>query len=346
MNAMKRLNKIMIPAVLFIVAGAAAASGLSILRKSDAPTRRISIRTSTKADTPSDEPIQPVPQQIELDERKVVLGRSLFHDPRLSADNSVSCASCHDLRTAGTDHRATSVGLGGAIGKINAPTVLNSGFNFRQFWDGRAATLEEQIDGPIHNPTEMGSDWPTILRKLDADRSFQTAFASVYPRGISSDAIKDAIATFERSLITPDCRFDRFLRGDASALSIEEKEGYRLFKESGCSSCHQGLLAGGNMFEKFGIVADYFADRGHIAKSDLGRFNITGKEGDRHKFKVPSLRNVARTAPYFHDGSVTTLPEAVGIMARYQVGRELSAAEVRRIVLFLNTLDGDAGERE
>jgi cytochrome c peroxidase len=343
---MKRFNKIIVPAILFIVAGVAAASGLSILRKGDGPTRLISIRTPVEAGTLIDEPIQPIPPQVELDQSKVVLGRRLFHDPRLSADNTVSCASCHDLRAGGTDHRVTSVGLRGAIGKINAPTVFNSGFSFRQFWDGRAATLEEQIDGPIHDPAEMGSDWPTILDKLHADRGYKTEFASLYPQGISSDAIKDAIATFERSLITPDCRFDRFLRGDAAALSIDEKEGYRLFKENGCSSCHQGLLAGGNMFEKFGIVADYFADQGHVAKSDLGRFNVTGQERDRHVFKVPSLRNVARTAPYFHDGSAKTLQQAVSIMARYQVGRELAAADVQRIVLFLNTLDGDTGEKE
>ncbi len=346
MNAMKRLKSILIPAVLFIVAGAAAASGLSILRKGTGPARLISIGTVSETETPTDEPIQPIPQQIDLDQRKVRLGRSLFHDPRFSANNSVSCATCHDLRAAGTDHRATSVGLGGAIGPVNAPTVLNSGFNFRQFWDGRAATLEDQLDGPIHDPTEMGTNWPTIIGKLHEDRDYPAEFASLYPHGISSDAIKDAIATFERSLITPNCRFDRFLRGDASALSIDEKEGYRLFKESGCSSCHQGLLAGGNMFEKFGIVADYFADRGHVTKSDLGRFNVTGRESDRYVFKVPSLRNVARTAPYFHDGSAKTLPEAVSIMARYQVGRDLSAADVQRVVLFLNTLDGPAGERE
>ncbi len=173
-----------------------------------------------------------------------------------------------------------------------------------------------------------------------------TAFGALYQRAIDSDAVKDAIATFERSLITPNGRFDRFLRGDTAALSVEEREGYRLFRENGCSSCHQGVLAGGNMFEKFGIVADYFADRGHITKADLGRFNVTGQESDRYEFKVPSLRNVARTAPYFHDGSARTLPDAVRVMARYQVGRVLSAVEVERIAQFLKTLDGDAGESE
>jgi cytochrome c peroxidase len=343
---MKRLKEIVVPALLFLVAGAAGASGLSILGKSAPPPRLVSARADVEPDLLANEPIHSIPRRIELDEKKVALGRRLFHDPRLSDDNSISCATCHNLRTGGTDHRVTSVGIGGAIGNINAPTVFNSGFSFRQFWDGRAANLEDQIDAPIHDPTEMRSDWPAVLQKLRADSEYVTSFSSLYPQGMNSDTVKDAIATFERSLITPDSRFDRFLRGDAAALSAEEKEGYRLFKENGCSSCHQGLLAGGNMFEKFGIVADYFADRGHITRADLGRYNVTGLESDRYEFKVPGLRNVARTAPYFHDGSAKTLQEAVRVMAKYQVGRELAAHDIERIVLFLKTLDGDIGESE
>jgi cytochrome c peroxidase len=212
--------------------------------------------------------------------------------------------------------------------------------NFRQFWDGRAETLDDQIEGPIHNPTEMATDWPPILAKLRADSEYVTAFRAIYANKIDIFAVKDAIATFERSLITPDSRFDRFLRGNRNALSVQEKEGYRLFKENGCSSCHQGVLAGGNMFEKFGIVGDYFGDRGHVTKADLGRYNITGRDEDRYRFKVPGLRNVARTAPYFHDGSAQSLEEAVEVMARYQLGRQLSANDLQRIVQFLETLNG------
>jgi cytochrome c peroxidase len=301
----------------------------------------IDVGTAAEPDALDDEPIHPLPRKIDLDPQKVVLGRRLFHDSQLSADNSISCASCHNLHRNGADNRAISVGVAGAKGDVNAPTVFNSGFNFRQFWDGRAETLEDQVEGPIHHPAEMATDWPQILEKLRADSGYTAAFSSIYAQGMNSRTIKDAIATFERSLITPDSRFDRYLRGDANALTADEKEGYRLFKQNGCSSCHQGILAGGNMFEKFGIVADYFADRGRIAKSDLGRFNVTGQETDRYKFKVPSLRNVARTAPYFHDGSAQTLKEAVSVMARYQLGRQLTARELDLIVQFLETLNGE-----
>jgi cytochrome c peroxidase len=338
---MHRIKQSLLPALLFIVAGAAAASGLSVLGRNARSASLVEVGAAAEPDVLDDEPIHPIPQKIDLDPRKVDLGRRLFHDPRLSADNSVSCASCHDLRRNGADDRVTSVGVAGAKGGVNAPTVFNSGFNFRQFWDGRAETLEDQVEGPIHHPAEMATDWPQILEKLRADPIYAAAFSSIYTQGMESRTIKEAIATFERSLITPDSRFDRYLRGDRGALTAEEKEGYRLFKNNGCSSCHQGILAGGNMFEKFGIVADYFADRGRIVKADLGRFNVTGQETDRYKFKVPSLRNVARTAPYFHDGSATTLEEAVGVMAKYQLGRQLTARELGLIVQFLDTLNGE-----
>jgi len=341
MKSMTRIKQILIPAILFVVAGAAAASGFSILGRHMRPSRSASLGTIVEPDVLADEPIHPIPRTIELDSRKVVLGGRLFHDSRLSADSTVSCASCHNLHRYGADNVARSVGVGGAKGDANTPTVFNSGLNFRQFWDGRAETLEDQIDGPIRNPAEMGSDWPQILNKLRADPDYTAQFSAIYATGMDSRTIKDAIATFERSLITPDCRFDRYLRGDSHAITAAEKEGYRLFKQNGCSSCHQGVLAGGNMFEKFGVVADYFADRGRIVRADLGRFNITGQEDDRYTFKVPSLRNVARTAPYFHDGSAKTLKEAVSVMAKYQLGRQLSADELGLIVQFLETLTGE-----
>jgi cytochrome c peroxidase len=289
----------------------------------------------------SNEPIQPIQALSDLDVRKVSLGRQLFHDPRLSHNNQLSCASCHNLKTGGTDRKARSIGINGAVGTINAPTVLNSGFNFSQFWDGRAATLETQIDGPLQSEIEMGSTWPEVVEKLKRSPEYVQAFQQVYADEIHSDHVRDAIAAFERSLATPNSRFDRFLRHDAGALTIREQEGYKLFKSFGCASCHQGMNVGGNMYQKLGVMAPYFADRGHITKADFGRFNVTGDQRDMYMFKVPSLRNVELTAPYFHDGSAATLPDAVRMMAKYQLGRHLTDQEVELIVEFLKTLTGE-----
>ncbi len=291
--------------------------------------------------TASFEPIQPIPEPPQLDPKKIELGNRLFHDPRLSRDDSVACATCHSLSQGGADHRAHSVGIDGQVGQVNSPTVFNSALNFRQFWDGRAETLESQVDGPTHNPAEMASSWPDIVVKLSRDPSYRAAFAALYRDGIQPANIRDAIATFERSLMTPNSRFDRFLRGELASITEEEKAGYALFKTLGCVACHQGAAVGGNMFQKFGVMGDYFADRGHQTAADLGRFNVTGRDEDRHTFKVPSLRNVARTAPYFHDGSAQTLEEAVAVMARYQLGRTLSRSDVELLVKFLNTLTGE-----
>jgi cytochrome c peroxidase len=287
------------------------------------------------------EPITPLPLEIHLDQRKVELGHRLFLDSRLSRDNSTSCGSCHGLATGGTDRRRQSLGIGGAQGDVNAPTVFNSGFNFRQFWDGRAASLEDQIEGPLNHPKEMGSNWPEVLHKLSEEPSYVTAFRTLYPDGIQATNVKDAIATFERSLVTSNSRFDKFLRGDRDALTERERAGYQRFKTYGCVSCHQGMNVGGNMYQKFGVAADYFADRGNITKADLGRFNVTGLERDRYRFRVPSLRNVAVTAPYFHDGSAATLVDAVKVMAKYQLGRPLSVEDRDLIVNFLFTLTGE-----
>jgi len=287
------------------------------------------------------EPIAPLPLRVDLDRRKVDLGHRLFLDSRLSRDNSTSCGSCHGLGTGGTDQRSRSIGIGGAQGDVNAPTVFNSGFNFRQFWDGRAATLEDQIDGPLTHPKEMGSTWPDVVGKLRNDPQYVAGFGALYPDGIQRDNIKDVIATFERSLVTSNSRFDKFLRGDGQALTDRERAGYQRFKVYGCVSCHQGANVGGNMYQKFGVVADYFADRGNITKADLGRFNVTGLERDRYRFRVPSLRNVGVTPPYFHDGSAASLVDAVDVMAKYQLGRSLSIADRDLIVEFLFTLTGE-----
>lgn len=290
---------------------------------------------------PIDEPIRPIPQQIALPEQKVELGEKLFHDPQLSHNNTISCASCHNLNTGGADRRTRSVGINGAEGVINTPTVFNSGFNFKQFWDGRAETLEDQIDGPIQSPHEMGSHWAEIIDKLSQSPYYVSTFQALYPEGIQIYTIKDAIATFERSLYTPNARFDQFLCGDNNALTPEEKAGYSLFKTYGCISCHQGINIGGNMFQKFGIMGDYFAERRTLTQADLGRFNVTQEKRDRHVFKVPSLRNIALTPPYFHDGSAERLEDAVIAMAKYQLGRQLSTKEVDLIVKFLQTLTGE-----
>jgi cytochrome c peroxidase len=276
-----------------------------------------------------------------LDKQKVALGARLFGDPRLSGDGSVSCSSCHNLDTGGVDRLPFSRGIGGKLGGINAPTVFNSGFNFRQFWDGRADTLEDQIDGPLQNPIEMAGTWPQALALIARDAKYSADFKTIYPDGILRENVKDAIATFERSLITPNSRFDRFLRGETAAMNAKEQAGYALFKRIGCTSCHQGINLGGNMYQRLGIMEDYFAVRGRLTDTDLGRFNITKREQDRYFFKVPTLRNVAVTPPYLHDSSAATLAEAVQVMARFQIGQKLSDADVDKIVAFLGTLTGE-----
>jgi cytochrome c peroxidase len=293
--------------------------------------------------------IRPIPAlaSAELKSGKVLLGERLFNDPRLSADSTVSCASCHLFQgSGGADGRAVSLGVGGAAGEFNAPTVFNSVFNFRQFWDGRAADLTEQITGPLLSPVEMASSWAIAIRRLGENPAYREAFRKEYDGEISERTIADAIVRYETTLITPDAPFDRYLGGDDRAISAEALEGYRRFSDYGCISCHQGINIGANFFQRFGVMGDYFADRGNVTKSDLGRYNITGQDEDRYVFKVPSLRNVALTAPYFHDGSAATLDQAVEIMGRYQLGRELSEEDRHYIVAFLESLTGEfRGER-
>lgn len=328
--------------ILLFICLAAAGIGFLVLDHFD-NSEPIPPRTEQEAQQVASvgtEPISPLPLALALDQRRVELGRRLFHEARLSSDGSISCASCHNLTSGGVDRLPHSRGIGGAEGAINAPTVFNSGYNFRQFWDGRAETLEDQVDGPLQNPVEMGGTWPKVIALLSEDSTYGTEFAAVYPDGVQPKNIKDAIATFERSLVTPNSRFDRFLRGDQDALNENEREGYRLFKRIGCVSCHQGMNIGGNVYQKLGIMEDYFGSRGQVVAADFGRFNVTRREEDRYFFKVPSLRNVAVTAPYLHDGTVQTLRDAVRVMARYQLGVRLEAAEEAAIVAFLYTLTG------
>ena len=291
-----------------------------------------------------DEPIRPIPDAVDVDIRKVELGRSLFHDPILSKDDTVSCATCHDLANGGDDGLRVSVGIDGREGPINAPTVFNAGFNFKQFWDGRAKTLEAQVDGPVQNPVEMGNLWPEVVARLYQDDGYPAQFAAIYSDGVTRKNVKNAIAEFMKSLITPNSRFDRWLKGDGGALTPLEKHGYALFKDYGCASCHQGANVGGNMFQVFGVLNDYFKRRGDITDADLGLYNITGNEEDRHSFKVPSLRMAAFTAPYLHDGSAETLRDAVDAMFEFQLGREAPDEDKDAIVAFIKTLAGESKE--
>lgn len=322
------------------VVGAAiiAASYLLAAEPVDVPTNP---EVPLPEDITMESAILPIPLDVPLDTTRVTLGRELFHDPQLSGDGTVSCASCHNLAQGGADGRVRAVGINGNEGAINAPSVFNAAFNFRQFWDGRSPSLEHQIDGPINNPVEMGASWEHILDYLNSSDEYERLFADAYDDGITVDNVRDALATFQRSLTTPNSRFDRFLRGEEDAITAEEREGYDLFQLYGCIACHQGVNVGGNIYQRFGIIANYFEDRGNITQADLGRYNVTGFEQDRHVFKVPTLRNVALTAPYFHDGSAETLEEAVYVMGVYQLGRVLSDEELDLIVQFLHTLTGE-----
>ena len=290
------------------------------------------------------EPIKPIPEDIGANAEKAALGRALFHDPRLSRDDTVSCASCHDLTNGGADGRKVSIGIEGQPGLINSPTVFNAGLNFKQFWDGRARTLEQQIDDPVQSPREMGSLWPDVVAKLYQDENYPKLFRALYPDGISRNSIRNALAEFMRSLTTPNSRFDRWLKGDKAALSALESHGYALFKYYGCVSCHQGANVGGNMFQVFGVLNEYFKKRGNITEADLGRYNVTGHPADRHSFKVPSLRMAAHTAPYLHDGSAATLRDAVDAMFEFQLGREAPDEDKEAIVAFIKTLAGESKE--
>ena len=284
-----------------------------------------------------------------MNEAKVELGRKLFHDPKLSKNDTISCATCHDLSAGGDDGQVVSTGIESRTGFVNAPTVFNAAYNFKQFWDGRAHTLFDQVDGPVQNRLEMESIWPDVVTKLFQDKDYPPMFQEVYPNDtqiISRENIKDAIAEFQRSLITPNSRFDQWLRGDTEALSAHEKEGYALFKRYGCVSCHQGAAVGGNMFQVFGVINDYFRKRGNITDADLGRFNVTGNEVDKHAFKVPSLRMAAHTAPYLHDGSAKTLRDAVDAMFEFQLGREAPDEDKEAIVAFIKTLAGEAPDHD
>ncbi|MFL1388133.1 cytochrome-c peroxidase [Pseudomonas tritici] len=290
---------------------------------------------------PLEEALKPLPAVPELDPAKVELGRQLFNEPRLSANNTLSCASCHHLASGGADDKPFSIGFDGKPVELNTPSVFNASLNFKQFWNGRVDTLEAQVEHVVISPVEMGSDWKTVVQNLAALPAYQEAFKQAYPDGVTAANVQDALATYERTLLTLNSRFDQYLLGNTEILTIQEKYGYQRFKEYGCIACHQGINIGGNMFQKFGVMGDYFKARGNPVESDLGRYLLTQDEEDRHVFKVPSLRNVAVTAPYFHDASAKTLQEAVDVMFKYQLGRTPSQEDKDLIIQFLKTLTGE-----
>lgn len=287
------------------------------------------------------EPIAPVPADVALDPARVSLGERLFHDDRLSGDDTRSCAACHPLDKGAMDGHVRGIAVDGRSRLRNTPTLFNVGLNTSFNWDGATSTLEAHAERLLLNPEVMNSTWPALLAKLRADPGYRAAFSAAYPEGITQASLLNALATFERSLVTPNARFDRFLRGETQALSAEERQGYELFKSYGCVACHQGVNIGGNLFQKFGVFQDPDSQHGSKTEVDLGRYAVTKADRDRGVFRVPSLRNVALSAPYFHDGRMPTLEGAVDTMARVQLGRALSGQEISAIVRFLHTLTGE-----
>ncbi|KHL69270.1 cytochrome C biogenesis protein CcsA [Pseudomonas flexibilis] len=293
--------------------------------------------SATAFAAPSNEPIQPIQPAKVTNQAKVELGKQLFFDPRLSKSGFISCNSCHNLSMGGSDNLPSSIGHNWQQGPINSPTVLNSSLNLAQFWDGRAADLKEQAGGPIANPMEMGFTHTLAVDVLQSIPQYRESFKKVYGKNaIDIDQVTDAIAAFEETLVTPNSRFDQWLKGDKKALNKDELAGYQLFKDVGCTACHNGSAVGGNSFQKMGLVEPYATQ--NPAEGVAG---LTGNDADRMKFKVPTLRNVELTYPYFHDGAYWNLEEAVDVMARLQLGRKLEQKQIAQITAFLKTLTGE-----
>lgn len=291
---------------------------------------------ATTAQAANKEPIQPIAAFKAKNPAMVELGKKLFFDPRLSKSGFISCNSCHNLSMGGTDNLKTSIGHNWNQGPINAPTVLNSSMNLAQFWDGRAADLKAQAGGPIANPGEMASTHTLAVEVLQSIPAYVKAFKSVFAsETVDIDKVTTAIAAFEATLVTPDSRFDKWLKGNKKALTADETAGYKLFKDSGCVACHNGPAVGGNSYQKMGVVEPYKA-----TSPAEGRVAVTGKDADRFNFKVPTLRNIELTYPYFHDGEAATLTQAVETMGRVQLGKKFTDAENAQIVAFLKTLTG------
>ncbi len=294
----------------------------------------------TKAPAPANNPTTPA---------KVSLGKMLYHDPRLSSSGTVSCASCHNTMLGGEDNRGGSVGVGGQVGGRSAPTVWNAAFNEVQFWDGRAASLEEQAAGPVTNPIEMGmKSWDDVVARLETIEGYQVAFEKAFGKdSISKDTATKAIAAYERTLITPNSPYDKYVKGNKSAMTEQQIRGMKTAVEIGCTSCHSGpAFNGPGTFQKFPVISHGAIQAQFKLKKDKGLAEVTGKEKDEHFWKVPTLRNVALTAPYFHNGKVKTLDRAVKVMAKLQLGKDLSDKEVEDIVAFLGALTGEFPKQE
>ena len=283
------------------------------------------------------EPVQPIAPAKITNPGQVELGKKLWFDPRLSKSGFISCNSCHNLSMGGSDNLKSSIGDRWQQGPINSPTVLNSSLNLAQFWDGRAKDLKEQAGGPIANPGEMAFTHELAVDLLRSIPQYVQEFKTVFGHDkLTIAEVTTAIAAFEETLVTPNSRFDQWLQGDKKALKNDELAGYKLFKDSGCVACHNGPNLGGNSFQKMGIVEPY-----KTTSTAEGRSAVTGNDADRFNFKVPTLRNVELTYPYFHDGSADTLAQAVDVMGRLQLGRKFSDDENGKIVAFLKTLTGD-----
>jgi len=283
------------------------------------------------------EPISIIKPAVIKDAAKVELGKKLFFEPRLSKSGIISCNSCHNLATSGTDNLPASIGHNWAIGPINSPTVYNASYNLAQFWDGRAKDLQAQAGGPIEASKEMASSHAVAVDTLMNIQQYRDEFDAVYGNStINIDKVTDAIATFEETLVTPNSAFDLWLSGNENSLTAQQKRGYQTFKQVGCTACHNGPAVGANSYQKMGLVSPYIT-----SNESLGRFGVTGKAQDKHVFKVPTLRNIELTAPYFHDGAVWDLSEAVNIMAKIQLGRDLTPEQTGDIVSFLNSLTGE-----
>lgn len=293
--------------------------------------------TGALAAAPQNEPIQPVAPAHVKDSARVALGAKLWFDPRLSRSGFISCNSCHNLSMGGSDNLKTSIGDKWKQGGINSPTVLNSSLNFVQFWDGRAKNLQEQAHGPIANPIEMAFTHELAVDTLRSIPEYVSEFRKVFRSdALTMNEITLAIAAFEETLVTPNAPFDKWLKGDKRAIDAQALRGYQLFKTAGCVACHNGRNLGGSSFQKMGLVEPY-----KTKNPSEGRAGVTGNDVDRFSFKVPTLRNVALTYPYFHDGEAATLTEAVDVMGRLQLGRRFTTEENADIVAFLHTLTGD-----
>ncbi len=284
------------------------------------------------------EPLKPLVPFDDLDQAVVELGRRLFHEPALSGNGRMSCASCHALAQAGTSQTALPRGVNGQKTQFNPPSVLNAALNFAYGWEGRFATLEEQLDDPISRPDELGSSWERVLKFLDSDPSYCVEFRESFGGKPTRESVATALASYQRSLLTPGSQFDQWLAGDEDALNADEFGGYYLFKKLGCINCHQGAGVGGTMFQPLGVAKAFFASPSDT--NGLGRFAVTEHERDRHMFRVPALRNVAATAPYLHDGRAKTLEEVVAVMLEFQCGESVNSEDVRRLTAFLKTLSG------